>query len=476
MKKARKRVSFLFVLAILFSITGSTSMADTLLPNELTHTGEFTNTGELTLSDEMVILDEDPITQAAGSFKALTNAKDGVSSSIFRMADWEAIKGKTFAKGVMLDGFTSQNVNLCTFGIEYNVLKAIEFAKIKKVTLMTDSGVVTFPPNAFTGIMTDFLAGKAAEVADTAILNFDMKRITALEAFPLGISEKQKSACKAGNPVHSDALRTAVTDGGKEIVQTVPLPARFDKQVVVSWPYLPKAGENRDKLTAWCLSNDGSIDNAGGRYNAQSGLFQALVSHFGFHTVASVPVSYKDVNTHWATGVIHRLSAMGIISGNDGNFRPNAQLTRAEFAKMIVLAKKMSMTDETSKFTDVEAGDWYNTYVAAAVVGGFINGNADDTFAPFRFITRQDMAVMMQNALVDDNPVVDFNPLVFEDEAKIADYAYDSVVIVSELGIMNGKSGIAKDPMALVFDPDGFVTRGEAAAVVYRFLDYLLGE
>lgn len=241
----------------------------------------------------------------------------------------------------------------------------METAKIKKLTLMTNAGLVTFPPDAFIDLMATFLSGKTMDVTDTAILYFDVKKLSALEAFPLEMSKKQKSAYLDGSPVYSNALRIAVTEAGADTVQTISSGIAFSRQVVLSWPYNPIAGMDTDKLTAWVLADDGTASNIGGRFNFQCGMFQTLVNHFSYHTISNTAISYSDVTTHWAKDVIHRLSSMGILAGNAGNFRPNDVLTRAEFAKMIVLAKKLHATVETSRFADIENRDWHSVYVAA---------------------------------------------------------------------------------------------------------------
>ena len=468
-KKATIWVSLFFVFSLLITMTGPChiSMAVALPVGQAVPVGQA-------LPDDQIILDEAPVAAAAGSFKVVVTVKDGESGSIFRMADWAAISDKAFVKGVMLDGFSTYDLSSCTFGIENGVLKAMTAAKIRMISLMTDSGVISFKPDAFAGVVNTYLNGKTAEVTDAAILFFDMKRLPALKAFPSGMPANQELAPKAGDPLYSNSIRIASTEGGVYAVQTVPADTRLDMQMVLSWPYAPKNGTNIDKLTAWSLSADGRADNEGGRYNTQSGLFQVLVNHSGSYAISGTAVSFKDVSTHWAKGAIYRLSSMGVIAGSNGYFRPDAKLTRADFAKMLVLAKKLMAVNETTIFTDVKKGDWHNIFIAAAVADGFIDGYPDGTFSPDRAVTRQEMAVMVRKALGDNSIASDFIPLAFEDEAMITDDAYDSVAIVTDLGIMKGKSGIGKAPMALVFDPTGVATRGEAAAVVYRYLDFLL--
>ena len=130
MKKiSRKWGSLTLVLAIMIVIiifrTGSLSMAETLPATILDDVGTVTGTiassaievlpeqttvmDEEIIHDETIIFDKEPVAQAAGAFKVATTIQDGVSGSIFRMADWEIIKDTVFVKGIILDGFSIQD-------------------------------------------------------------------------------------------------------------------------------------------------------------------------------------------------------------------------------------------------------------------------------------------------------------------------------------------------------------------------------
>jgi hypothetical protein len=201
------------------------------------------------------------------------------------------------------------------------------------------------------------------------------------------------------------------------------------------------------------------------------------------HTVSPVALAYNDivVGSHWAANLVHRLTANAILVGNNNKARPQDQLTRAEFAKMLVLAKKLEATATTGRFSDIRAADWHNVYVAAAVADGFITGNPDGTFAPSKAITRQEMAAMLYKAMGEDAPAADFAALsaTFDatDLAKVGPWAKAAVASVNEAGLMTGKPGPNYDDLlgtGLVFDPLGNATRAEAAAVVTRLIDWML--
>ena len=79
--------------------------------------------------------------------------------------------------------------------------------------------------------------------------------------------------------------------------------------------------------------------------------------------------NFSDVpSTHWAFDYIGEMTRREVISGYpDGRFMPENQVTRAEFAKIMVCAAGLQVpsTVQTS-FTDVYTGDWYCPYIEAA--------------------------------------------------------------------------------------------------------------
>ena len=84
---------------------------------------------------------------------------------------------------------------------------------------------------------------------------------------------------------------------------------------------------------------------------------------------------------HWAYGYIKNMFEQNIVSGRTAKeFAPDAPVKREEFVKIMALALKLSLNNSASSFTDVEAGSWYQPYVAAAVDAGLVNGVSGDAF------------------------------------------------------------------------------------------------
>ena len=108
---------------------------------------------------------------------------------------------------------------------------------------------------------------------------------------------------------------------------------------------------------------------------------------------------YHDVAaTSWYNTAVSTLSSMGIITGYpDGTFRPNAAITRAEFAA--IAARFDNDGDKTAaKFSDI-ATHWAKDEISIAYNNGWITGYPDGTFGPQRDITRAETMTLVNRVL-----------------------------------------------------------------------------
>ena len=113
--------------------------------------------------------------------------------------------------------------------------------------------------------------------------------------------------------------------------------------------------------------------------------------------------SFSDVPTDaWYAKAVNTLSSLGMLGGYpDGTFRPDAPITRAEFAA-IALAFAYDPASASCSYTDVSTSAWYYTYVAQATTYGWIGGYPDGSFRPNNSITRAEVAVIVNNMLGRD--------------------------------------------------------------------------
>ena len=186
------------------------------------------------------------------------------------------------------------------------------------------------------------------------------------------------------------------------------------------------------------------------------------------YLVLQNPVTFQDIASHWSKGDVESLAAKMIVTGRtEQTFVPNASVTRAEFATLVVRALGLSADVASGSFQDVASSDWYAGAIRAAVDADIIDGYTDGTFKPNGTITREEMAVMAYNALeyAGYNPV-DAAKAHFADASSIGVWSQAAVYELAALDILNG------DPKQR-FNPKSNATRGESAAVLHRLMQDL---
>lgn len=202
------------------------------------------------------------------------------------------------------------------------------------------------------------------------------------------------------------------------------------------------------------------------------GTITASVNQFAKYAVFNYQASsLTDLNNHWSTEFTDRLIGMGIMKGyEDHTFRPNEDVTRAQFASMIVRALGLQTTGSTVKFEDQsDIPAWAAGDVAAAVDAGILRGydvNGKKFFEPSEKITRAEMSVMLANALKVNAHKQTDNEGNFVDLASIPQWAQSSVQAGVEAGILGGFEDHT-------FRPENNATRAEAATTLYKLLEAL---
>ena len=171
---------------------------------------------------------------------------------------------------------------------------------------------------------------------------------------------------------------------------------------------------------------------------------------------------FSDIKEHYSREYVDAMISKGIINGyNDGTFRPDNLITRAEISKILSLALGLDIASSQTSFADVAVESWYAPYVAAMAESGYINGY-NGQFMPADNLKRQDIAVIMANILANAEEA---DVPAYKDVDDISDYAKESVAKMYALGIMTGSDS--------EFRPQDGITRAEVAVVVTRLLEIL---
>lgn len=213
-----------------------------------------------------------------------------------------------------------------------------------------------------------------------------------------------------------------------------------------------------------------SISVGGGQTVQTGSSFGAVISgtpNPSDNSQTSLGLKFQDLYTfEWAYPSISILFEKGIVSGmSEIQFAPSKQVKREEFIKMIVCAMNLE-TASGDKFADVDSSAWYAQYVYAAYNNNLVSGITENEFGVSKEISRQDMAVMIYNAIKRKGYISTGAELAFDDKDSISDYAKEAVAELSKLGIINGM-GDGR------FAPRERATRAQSAVIIERALKYL---
>jgi hypothetical protein len=163
---------------------------------------------------------------------------------------------------------------------------------------------------------------------------------------------------------------------------------------------------------------------------------------------------------------IRKLVESGVVAGfPDGSFKPNQEVTRAQFAKLAAVALNLNPSGYSqSTFSDVPADHWALGFIEAVAAKGWVKGYPDGTYAPEKNITREEIATMVIRVLGREEEGKAYQEAFVQanDCAKVSDWAYGSVTLAyhSDVQVLTFHAG-------RMIDPQTPATRGETANGIY---------
>ena len=154
----------------------------------------------------------------------------------------------------------------------------------------------------------------------------------------------------------------------------------------------------------------------------------------------------------------------------DRTFRPNTNLTRAQFAAIVSKAFPVPDKRPYTRFIEVPATHWAATAIETAYKRGFISGYPDNLFKPESLITRAEALVALVSGIFGSNAAPTTNLIlsnIYQDSTEIPNYAKKAIVIATQSEI------VVNAPNLNLLNPAGNATRADVAAWVYQALVYL---
>ncbi|NJP10576.1 MAG: DUF1565 domain-containing protein [Leptolyngbyaceae cyanobacterium RU_5_1] len=176
------------------------------------------------------------------------------------------------------------------------------------------------------------------------------------------------------------------------------------------------------------------------------------------------PGELPDIRGHWAEGLIRGLVKQGYVSGfPDGMFKPEAPITRAQYAAVISNAFDLPATQPAAQFVDVPQSFWAYPFIREANQMGFISGFPDGSFRPNQNLTRVQAIVSLIGGLGLTGGVLDVLGY-YRDRAQIPSYATEKVATATQRRI------VVNYPNVRRLEPMLDITRAAMAAMVYQAL------
>ncbi|MBN2983001.1 S-layer homology domain-containing protein [Cohnella algarum] len=184
-------------------------------------------------------------------------------------------------------------------------------------------------------------------------------------------------------------------------------------------------------------------------------------------------VTFTDVpTTHWASKYISEMASRKVLEGYpDGKFRPENQVSRAEFATIIVKASGLQAKKVNySSFSDVKPTDWYSPFIEAVkdYMTGYRTADGSYIFNPTAPALREDITVALVKLKGYDVSRLANRSIIeamFKDYAGISEAAKDYVAVAVENGLVSGYQDET-------FRPQASITRAEAATLLWRAYQY----
>ncbi|MFZ5816046.1 MAG: S-layer homology domain-containing protein [Bacillota bacterium] len=175
---------------------------------------------------------------------------------------------------------------------------------------------------------------------------------------------------------------------------------------------------------------------------------------------------FADTHSHWAGGDVARAVQAGWVSGYPGgSFRPDGQVTRAEFLKMLTGALGLQSSEAPPSFADT-AGHWAAAVIEGAVSAGVVVAAEypGGSFEPDRAITREEIALFVARAAGLVREASEAGLERFTDQEQVSPGARTALAAAAEAGILTGYPDQTIRPRATA-------TRAEAVVMIQRAAD-----
>ncbi|MEK4664661.1 S-layer homology domain-containing protein [Priestia sp. FSL H7-0729] len=234
------------------------------------------------------------------------------------------------------------------------------------------------------------------------------------------------------------------------------------------------AGVDPNRITTGVvIEQDGSVRHVPTQVVVNDSKYFAKVSSLTNSTYSIVwnPIEFHDVQNHWAKSEVNDMGSRMVMEGTgEGTFTPERDITRAEFAMVLVRGLGLKLSSSADTFTDVANDALYSQAISTAYEYQLLEGFEDGTFRPDDKITREQAMTIIAKAMVLTGlkgklsaTSVSLELEKYTDKSEVSTWAYRGMVDSVQAGIFTGRNQGNLAPKAPI-------TRAEVAAIAKRLL------
>ncbi|GEM_PF-742544 len=331
------------------------------------------------------------------------------------------------------------------------------------LVLQTDHATYTIPAHEINIDAIFAQLGKPSNLTDIKV----RIEISASQAETIQLAEN--AAAKGTFSLVMPPLEFNITAVyGNQTVSVTKFNAYVERTVAI-----PDGIDPNKITTGVVIETDGSVRHVPTQVTKNGARYFAKINSLTNSTYAVVwnPIEFSDVAKHWAKSAVNDMGSRMVIDGTGGGkFTPNRDITRAEFAAILVRGLGLKPESGATSFSDVKASDWYSGVINTAYAYRLIDGFEDGTFRPNDKITREQAMLILSKAMIltgltDTLSVPSAEEVLspYGDASKVAKWAQNGVAGSVQAGIVTGRSA---DTLA----PKANMTRAEVAAIIQRML------
>ncbi|TDA68935.1 MAG: DUF11 domain-containing protein [Clostridia bacterium] len=316
-------------------------------------------------------------------------------------------------------------------------------------------------------------AGALVEIPAAALVVPDTGAELRVKAQAVASAEAQQILPAAGPLRSAGSVVDITVETAKG--QTRQAVARFSQPVKVRLSY-STAGVNEARLGAYRYDEVAKAWNyIRSKVDTANKVVEFTTDHFSKYTVMEYSKTFADIASHWAKPEIELMASRWVVKGVDEErFNPEGNVTRAEFAAMLVRAMGIAApANATAVFSDAQPGQWFFAEVMAAYNAGLVQGYGEGRFGPNDRITREQVVTMVVRAMAREGKApkltsqqVQATLSGFADLDELSAWAWEASAVGVETGLVKGRTSTTLNPRASS-------TRAEAAVLMKRLLEKL---